>query len=120
MATAFVTVPVIRTRRDLRKALDRLDRIIDAERGSAEGDERTVLTDLIAAYETRHCPIKTGDPIHLLRSLMALHKLNQYRIPEIGSGPVVSAILKGKRALTARMAISLGRRFRVRPEAFLL
>jgi len=49
----FVKAPVIRTQEDLEWALARLDVIIDAPDGSIEAGERTVLSDLVAAYEDR-------------------------------------------------------------------
>lgn len=117
--TTFVSVPVIRTSKDLREALKRLDAIIDADDGSPEADERTVLSDLIAAYEQRHHPIVTGGPLGILRSLMTIHGLSQTGLPEIGAQPVVSAVLLGKRSINARMAVALGKRFSVNPAAFL-
>lgn len=117
--TTFVSVPVIRTSKDLRDAIKRLDAIIDAEDGSPEADERTALSDLVAAYEQRHHPVASGGPVGLLRSLMTNHGLSQTHLPEIGAQSVVSAVLLGKRAINARMAVALGKRFRVNPAAFL-
>jgi len=67
---------------DLDAALARLDVIIDAPDGSVEADERTAISDLIAAYEDRHPVLPRGGPLGILRRLMTTHRLSQGDIPE--------------------------------------
>jgi HTH-type transcriptional regulator / antitoxin HigA len=47
----------IHTKKDLAKALARIDAIIDAKHGSPEYDELEMLSTLVEAYEEIHCPI---------------------------------------------------------------
>ena len=118
MAT-LIALPIIRTKTDLADAIARLDVIIDASSGSLEADERTALSDLIAAYEDRHPVIPRGGPLGVIRRPMATHDLTQRDLPEIGAQSVVSAVMMGKRKINARMAIALSRRFKLPVSAFI-
>jgi len=115
----LIALPVIHNQMDLDEALARLDVIIDAPDGSVEADERTALSDLIAAYEDRHPVIPRGGPLGILRRLMTTHHLSQRDIPEIGAQSVVSAIMLGKRKINARMAVALSKRFHLPVNAFI-
>lgn len=59
--TTLIALPIIRTKGDLETALKRLDVIIDAADGSLEADERSGLSDLIAAYEDRFFAVRDED-----------------------------------------------------------
>jgi HTH-type transcriptional regulator / antitoxin HigA len=115
----LIPLPIIHDDADLKEALARLDAVIDAPDGSVETDERSALSDLIAAYEDRHHAIAHDGPLAILRRLMETHGLTQRDLPEIGAQSVVSAILSGKRLINARMAVALGRRFALPAGAFL-
>ena len=117
--TTMVSVPVIRTDADLAAALARIDTIIDAPDGTPEADERATLGTLVSVYEEEHHPFPTLTGTALLVRCMEAQDLNQSQVPEIGPQPLVSAVLNGKRSITPRMAIELGRRFRVPAEALL-
>lgn len=117
--TTLIALPIIRTKADLENALARLDEIIDAPDGSPDADERTGLSDLIAAYEDRHPVVPRGGPLCVVRRLMDTHGLTQRDIPEIGAQSVVSAVLLGKRTINARMAIALSKRFGLPVSAFI-
>jgi len=117
--STLIALPIIRTKADLEEANARLDAIIDAPDRSPEADERTALSDLIAAYEDRHPAIPRGGPLGVVRRLMATHGLSQRDLPEIGAQSVVSAILLGKRKINARMAIALSKRFGLPVSAFI-
>jgi len=47
----------IRTKKDYHQALDRLEVIFDAKKGTKEGDEVAILGILIDQYEIEHFPI---------------------------------------------------------------
>ncbi len=117
--STLIALPIIRTQKDLDEALARLDAIIDAPNSSPEADERTALSDLIAAYEDRHPVIPRGGPLGVIRRLMATHDLTQRDLPEIGAQSVVSAVLLGKRKINARMAVALAKRFGLPVSAFI-
>jgi HTH-type transcriptional regulator/antitoxin HigA len=117
--TTLVPLPIIRTEADLAAALARLEAIIDAPDGSIAAGERSALGDLIAAFEDRHPVIPRGGPRGVIRRMMSTHSLTQRDLPEIGAQSVVSAILRGKRKINARMAVALARRFKLPISAFI-
>lgn len=117
--TTLIELPIIRTAADLDEALTRLDTIIDAPDGSPEADERMGLSDLIAAYEDRHPVVPRGGPVGVLRRLMETHDLTQRDLPQIGAQSVVSAVLRKKRVINARMALALAHRFGLPVSAFI-
>jgi HTH-type transcriptional regulator / antitoxin HigA len=117
--TILIELPIIKTKADLAHAFQRLDVIIDASDGSLEADERSALSDLIAAYEDRHPVIPRGGPLGVIRRLMTTHHLTQRDLPEIGAQSVVCAVLKGNRPINARMALALSKRFHLPIGAFI-
>jgi HTH-type transcriptional regulator/antitoxin HigA len=117
--TTMISVPVIRTAADLTAALARLDAIIDAPDGTPEADERATLGTLVSVYEEENHPFPVLKGTALLARCMEAQDLTQSQVPEIGPQPLVSAVLSGKRAITPRMAMALGRRFKIPPDAFL-
>jgi HTH-type transcriptional regulator / antitoxin HigA len=118
MAT-LVHVPHIVTAKDHQQALDRIDAIIDAPDGSPAAEERAVLADLVSAWEERHHPMPRLIGRALIAACMRAAGLSQSQVPEIGPQPLVSAVLAGKRPVTARMAFALSKRFHIVPQAFL-
>lgn len=114
-----IAVHPIRSTRDLRDALARIDALWGAKSGTPESDELDVLADLVEAYENRHHPIGPGSGLRALKHLMQANELTQKDLPEIGSQGVVSEILTGKRALNVRHIRALAARFKVSPAVFL-
>jgi len=55
-------IKAIRTEDDYQQALQRLEVIFDADKGTPEGDELEALGILIEQYENEHYPINTHDP----------------------------------------------------------
>lgn len=51
----------IREEHDYDEALEEIDRLMDAVRGTPEGDRLDVLVTLVEAYEARHWPPETPD-----------------------------------------------------------
>ena len=121
MAT-LISLPIIKNRKDLDEALERLDAIFHAQEGTSEADERAGLLDLIEAFENRETvndELFQGNSIGIIRRLMETHELSQAQIPEIGRQSVVSEVLNGKRKINARMAKELSNRFGLPTDAFL-
>ena len=116
-----VTVYAIRTARDLKAALLRIETLWalwGAKPGTSEGDELDVLADLVEAYENRHHPIGPVSGLQALKHLMQANDLTQSDLPEIGSQGVVSEILTGKRDLNVRHIRALAKRFGVPTAVF--
>ncbi|HXP97191.1 MAG TPA: hypothetical protein VN809_10795, partial [Telmatospirillum sp.] len=79
-----------------------------------------LVTTLVEAYEAEHIEIPDAPPAEVLTVLMRDHGLTQNDLRvEFGAQSVVSAILNGKRKITAAQAKALGRRFSVSPAVFL-
>lgn len=54
---------LIKTEEQYQEALDRLEKIFDAKRGTKEGDELELLSVLIEKYENEKYPIDLTNPI---------------------------------------------------------
>jgi HTH-type transcriptional regulator / antitoxin HigA len=98
----------IRTKADYRAALKEVERLWDADPGTAEGDVVDVLTTLIEAYEAEHFPIAAPDPISAIQFMMDQKGLTRRELePAIGSRGRVSEVLSRKRPLTLPMVRAL-------------
>jgi HTH-type transcriptional regulator/antitoxin HigA len=94
----------IKTEKDYRAALKRLEEIFDAKLGTPEGDELEILGLMVDNYENQHYPIEAPDPIEAIKIRMEEMHLKQVDlIPEIGGKSRVSEILNRKRRLTVEM-----------------
>lgn len=94
----------IRNEADYKKALERLELIFDAKRGTKEGDELEILSILIDNYENEKFPIEMPDPISAINFRMEQMGLKQKDLVEmIGFKSRVSEIMNKKRKLTLEM-----------------
>ncbi len=94
----------IRNEKDYQKALDRLEDIFDAKKGTEEGDELEILSILIDCYENENFPIGMPDPIEAIKFRMEQMGMNQKDLAEVvGFKSRVSEILNKKRKLTLDM-----------------
>jgi HTH-type transcriptional regulator/antitoxin HigA len=101
-------IRAIRSETDYNAALARIDALMDADAGSAEGEELDVLVDLVELYEEKHVPMGYPTPIEAIRFRMEQDGLSpRDLIPFIGSRSKVSEVLSGKRPLTMQMARAL-------------
>ncbi len=99
---------LIKTENGYDRALARIDALMDAERGSTEGDELELLVALVDLYEQRVDRIDLPDPISAIRFRMDQQGLKQEDlVPFLGSRPRASEILSGKRPLTLKMIRAL-------------
>ncbi|NLP59531.1 type II toxin-antitoxin system HigA family antitoxin, partial [Lutibacter sp. B1] len=94
----------IRNEKDYQKALDRLEDIFDAKKGTEEGDALEILSILIDRYENENFPIGMPDPIEAIKFRMEQMGMNQKDLAEVvGFKSRVSEILNKKRKLTLNM-----------------
>jgi len=94
----------IRNEKDYQKALDRLEDIFDAKKGTEEGDELEILSILIDRFENENFPIGMPDPIEAIKFRMEQMGMNQKDLAEVvGFKSRVSEILNKKRKLTLDM-----------------
>jgi HTH-type transcriptional regulator/antitoxin HigA len=98
----------IRTQADHKAALARIGVLMDADIGTPDADELSVLADLVEAYEAKHFPIELPTPIEAIRFRMEQAGLEPRDLePYIGSRSKVSEVLSGKQPLTLPMIRAL-------------
>ncbi len=103
-------VAPIRTKRDHRRALKEIEALMDAKRGTPEGDRLDVLVTLVEAWEAKHYPIDLPDPVAAIKYHMEQQGLApKDLVPYIGSRNRVYEVLNRKRPLTLKMVWRLHR-----------
>jgi HTH-type transcriptional regulator / antitoxin HigA len=96
--------PLIKTKRDYEQALQKLEIIFDAKKGTKEGDELQLLGILIEQYENEHFPIDLPDPIEAIKFRMEQMGYTQNDLAKIiGFKSRASEILNRKRKLSLEM-----------------
>jgi HTH-type transcriptional regulator/antitoxin HigA len=94
----------IRTKKDYELALQRMETIFDAKKGSVDGDELEVLGILIEKYEEEHFTIDFPDPIEAIKFRMEQMGYSQSDLANVvGLKSRASEILNKKRKLTLEM-----------------
>ena len=107
----------IKTRRDYRNALKRIEGLMNAKRGSADGDRLDVLVTLVEAWERQHYPLGFPDPIEAIKYHMDQNGLQpRDLIPFIGSRNRVHEVLNRRRSLTLNMIRRLHEGLRIPAE----
>lgn len=97
-------VKPIKSDKDYRSALERMEVIFDAPIDSKEGDEAEILSLLIENYENVHYPIEAPDPIEAIKIRMEeLNMRQKDLVGIIGGKSRVSEILNRKKRLTVDM-----------------
>lgn len=100
----------IKTEKDYRNALERLEVIFDAPIDTKEGDEAEIISLLIENYENEHYPIEAPDPIDAIKIRMEeLNMRQKDLVGIIGGKSRVSEILNRKKRLTVDMIRELER-----------
>lgn len=106
----IMTLKPIKTEKDYRDALERLEIIFDAKIDTKEGDEAEILSLLIENYENEHYPIEAPDPIEAIKIRMEeLNMRQKDLVGVIGGKSRVSEILNRKKKLTVDMIRELER-----------
>ncbi|HZL25700.1 MAG TPA: helix-turn-helix domain-containing protein [Acidobacteriaceae bacterium] len=104
MTRKGIVVRPIRTEHDHDDAVARIEVLMGAKPGSAEGEELDVLLTLVDAYETKHFPMDAPDPVTAIEFMMEQQGLTRKDLePMIGSRARVSEVMTGKRPLTLAM-----------------
>lgn len=78
-----------------------------------------LVSDLVSLYERGHFRIPPADPVEALRFLMETRDLKQEDLSGVVAQGNLSAILAGKRNISARLARKLGQFFGVSPALFI-
>ena len=105
MQTKFkMKITPIKTEKDYQKALERLELVFDAKKGTKKGDELEILSILIDKYENEKFPIEMPDPIEAIKFRMEQMGMKQKDLVElVGFKSRVSEIMNRKRKLTLDM-----------------
>ena len=74
--------------------------------------------ELVEDYESRHFAIEPSDPREVLRYLIEIRGLKQGDLADVVAQSNLSAILAGKRKISASLAGRLARFFKVSPAVF--
>ena len=77
-----------------------------------------LISKLVEDYDTSHYAIEASEPNEVLRYLIEMRGLKQGDLAEIVPQSNLSAILAGKRKISATLAGKLGKYFNVSPAVF--
>ncbi|WP_027421087.1 helix-turn-helix domain-containing protein [Crocinitomix catalasitica] len=115
-----MNISPIRSEKDYKKALERLEIIFDAKLGTKEGDELDILSILIDKYENEYFPIGMPDPVEAIKFRMEQMGMKQKDlIALIGFKSRVSEILNRKRKLTLDMVRKLSKALHIPTEVLI-
>ncbi len=110
----------IKTEKQYRAALKRIDALIDVKPNTAAFEILEVLSILVDDYENKHYPIEPLDPIETILFEMKENGLKQKDlIPYLGNKQLVSLVLNRKRPLTLKMIKNLYHNFGISAEILL-
>jgi HTH-type transcriptional regulator/antitoxin HigA len=95
----------IRTEADYEATLKEIEKLMESQPGTPEGDRMDVLVTLVEAYEAKHFPIpEPDDPVEVLEYYMESRGLSRSDlIAYLGSKERVSEVLNRKRGLSLEM-----------------
>ena len=99
-----MTIKPIKTKKDYTQALQRLQSIFDAKKGSRDGDELEVFSMLIEKYEDEHFPVGLPDPVEAIKFRMEQLGYTQTDLAKVvGLKSRASEILSKRRKLSLEM-----------------
>jgi HTH-type transcriptional regulator / antitoxin HigA len=111
---------VIKTKEQYNNYCNELIQMLESEKPEQFEDEIDLLTVLIEAYDNEHSTLPDYDPVEMLQSLMADHKMKARDLAELlnVSKGYVSEILHYKKGMSKEVIRKLAERFAMRQEAF--
>jgi HTH-type transcriptional regulator/antitoxin HigA len=99
---------IIKTEGNYKRALARIDKLMDAEPNTHQGDELELFVTLVELYEEKKYPIDMPDPVEAIKFRMEQLNINhQALVPFIGNKRKVSEVLNKKRPLSLSMMRAL-------------
>ena len=112
---------IIKNKTQYNQYCNKLEELVTSgAKGKAVLEEIDLLTLLIEKWDEEHNTFQHVDPIHLLHSLMADHKMKPKDLVDLlgVSKGYVSEILNYKKGLSKEVIRKLAERFKVSQEAF--
>ncbi len=99
-----MNIKPIKTKKDHKAALQRIEELWEAKPKTPDGDELDVLTTLVDVYENHHDAIDAPDPIEALKFRIDQQNLSPADLtPYIGQRSKVSEVLNYRRKLSLNM-----------------
>jgi HTH-type transcriptional regulator/antitoxin HigA len=100
-----MNIKPIRSEADYQVALNEIEKLMESQPGTPEGDRIDVLVTLVEAYEAKHFPIpEPDDPVEVLQYYIESRGLSRSDlITYLGSKERVSEVLNHKRGLSLEM-----------------
>jgi len=99
-----MNIKPIKSEKDYKEAMIRLEELFDAKKDTSEGDELEILGILIDQYENENFPIELPDPIEAIKFRMEQLDYSQTDLAKIiGLKSRASEILNKKRKLSLEM-----------------
>lgn len=115
-----MNIKPIKNKKDYTVAMQRLEFIFDAKKGTPEGDELEILSILIDKYENEHFPIGLPDPVEAIKFRMEQLGYNQVDLANIlGLKSRASEILNKKRKLSLEMIRQLHNKLNIPTEVLI-
>jgi HTH-type transcriptional regulator / antitoxin HigA len=110
----------LRSKKDYKAALDRVNALIDIRRSDAQQNEFLLLSYLIEEYEGRHMPMTDASPREVIQFMMDMKGLKQKDlVPLLGTKGYVSKILNGSAAIPLDSIDTLSRLLGIPVEALI-
>ena len=98
-----MNIQPIKTKKDYKNALMRIEKIMNAEPGTKKADELEVLSILVEKYEKDNFEILPPDPIEAIKFRMEQMQLDNKDLAKVIGANRVSEIFSKKRSLTINM-----------------
>ena len=110
----------IKSEKDYKTAISRIEELWGAKKDSPESDELDLLVTLVEAFEMKHYPIAPPDPIDAIKFLMEqMGMTSADMVKYLGSQSRVSEVLNRKRKLSLGMIKSLYKGLKIPAEVLL-
>ena len=111
---------IIKSEVEYNNALNRMEKIFDANANTPKGEEAGLLALLIKEYEEQHSKIGSPDPIEAIKIRMEELELKQKDlIGLVGTKSIVSEVLNRKRRLTVKMIRGLSEKLKITAEVLI-
>lgn len=116
----IMNIKPIRTIRDYNDALKSVEALMNAKTGTADGDTLDILVTLIQAYETKHFPMQSPDPVEAIKFVMEQRGLTVHDLtPVFGRANRAYEVLSRKRPLSLAMIRKLHNDFGIPAEVLI-
>ena len=115
-----MNIKPIKTKKDYEQALERLEVIFNAKKGTAKGDELELLGMLVDNYENENFPVGFPDPVEAIKFRMEQLGYTQSDLANVvGLKSRASEILSRKRKLSLEMIRQIHDRLNIPTEVLI-